>query len=207
MAAFVRVNVPALTIVGGVITAISFAGNEGSAYVYPELEFDDPAGSAGGSGASAFQGGLGGAFAARAPATTPIDLQKVDFDQFEHLLGAVQGAYGEENLDRLRTLATPEMVAYLAQDLAENTSRGVTNRLSQVKLLQGDLSEAWREGMSDYATVAMRFSLIDVMLERGSNRVVSGDPSQATEAREVWTFVRPAGTPAAGWMLSAIQQA
>jgi hypothetical protein len=45
--------IPALTIVGGVITAVSFAGNEGTKYVYPELEFDDPAGSAGGSGASA----------------------------------------------------------------------------------------------------------------------------------------------------------
>lgn len=45
--------IPVLTIVAGVITNVSFAGNEGLNYSYPALEFDDPAGSAGGSGASA----------------------------------------------------------------------------------------------------------------------------------------------------------
>ena len=36
------------------------------------------------------------------------------------------------------------------------------NKVSGVKLLQGDLAEAWRENNDEYATVAMRFSLIDV---------------------------------------------
>lgn len=45
--------VPTLTIVGGVITAIVFSGgNQGSGYVSPQLTITDPAGSAGGSGAS-----------------------------------------------------------------------------------------------------------------------------------------------------------
>jgi hypothetical protein len=44
---------PSLTIVAGVITAVSFAGNEGTLYVSPQLVISDPAGSAGGSGASA----------------------------------------------------------------------------------------------------------------------------------------------------------
>ena len=162
----------------------------------------------GGPGFSAFQGAFGGSGGGVRPAAgVPLDLQKADFDQFERLLGAVQEAYGAENLDRLRTLATPEMAAYFAQDLAENARQGVINRLSDVRLLQGDLAEAWREGMVEYATVALRFSLIDVMLERGSNRIVSGDASHASEAREVWTFVRPAGTGTGSWMLSAIQQA
>lgn len=46
--------VPTLTIVGGVITAVTFApGNQGAGYTFPALVFNDPAGSAGGSGASA----------------------------------------------------------------------------------------------------------------------------------------------------------
>ena len=46
--------VPTLTIVGGVITAVTFApGNQGQKYTYPAISFNDPAGSAGGSGASA----------------------------------------------------------------------------------------------------------------------------------------------------------
>jgi hypothetical protein len=46
--------VPTLTIVAGVITAIVFSGgNQGSGYLNPQLVITDPAGSAGGSGASA----------------------------------------------------------------------------------------------------------------------------------------------------------
>ena len=75
-------------------------------------------------------------------------------------------------------------------------------RLPTSKLLQGDLAEAWREGDSDYATVAMRFSLVDKTLDRASGRVVDGS-DRPVEVTEVWTFVRPRGS---NWELSAIQQ-
>jgi hypothetical protein len=46
--------VPTLTIAGGVVTGVAFsAGNQGSGYLNPQLVISDPAGSAGGSGASA----------------------------------------------------------------------------------------------------------------------------------------------------------
>jgi len=99
-------------------------------------------------------------------------------------------------------MATPEMVGYFADDLKEAAGRGLVNRLSNVKLLQGDLSEAWREPDSDYATVAMRFAITDVMIDRASGRVVEGNP-QGEEAVELWTFRRPHG---AAWQLSAIQK-
>jgi predicted lipid-binding transport protein (Tim44 family) len=100
-------------------------------------------------------------------------------------------------------MATPEMAGYFAEDIAENGRRGLVNRISNVKLLQGDLSEAWREQDADYATVAMRFSRTDVMVERSSGRVVEGN-QQGGEAVELWTFRRPHGGV---WQLSAIQQA
>jgi predicted lipid-binding transport protein (Tim44 family) len=75
------------------------------------------------------------------------------------------------------------------------------NRVSDVKLLQGDLAEAWRESNSEYATVAMRFSLNDTMVDRASGRVVEGGPQEVTET---WTFRRTSSGP---WILSAIQQA
>lgn len=93
------------------------------------------------------------------------------------------------------------MVSYFSEDLAENASRGVVNRISDVKLLQGDLAEAWREGGTDYATVAMRFALNDTMVDRASGRIVEGGPQEVAES---WTFRRAHGGP---WMLSAIQQA
>ncbi len=102
----------------------------------------------------------------------------------------------------LRRIATPEMADYFAEDLAANQSRGVVNKVGDVKLLQGDLAEAWSEGGADYATVAMRFALTDKTVDRTSGRVVDGS-DEPQEAVELWTFRRDRG---ASWTLSAIQQ-
>ena len=148
-----------------------------------------------------FGGGSGAAAStARASGTDEVGLTPEDFNSFEKVLGEVQAAYSAEDLGRLRRLATPEMVSYFAEDLAANASKGVINRVSDVKLLQGDLAEAWREGDTDYATVAMRYSLDDQTVDRDSGRVLEGGPDEATE---IWTFMRARG---GHWLLSAIQQ-
>jgi predicted lipid-binding transport protein (Tim44 family) len=134
--------------------------------------------------------------------SAPLQILPADYEAFERLLGEIQAAWSNEDIARLHTLATPEMVSYLAQDIEANKARNVINKTSSVKLLQGDLSEAWREGDSDYASVAMRFSLVDKTLDRASNRLVEGS-EQPNEVTEIWTFVRPR---AANWELSAIQQ-
>jgi len=105
-------------------------------------------------------------------------------------------------MDALRAMATPEMAGYFSEQLAEQTNRGVRNEVLQVQLLQGDLAEAWREGTREFATVAMRFGMVDVTRD-AAGRVVDGSPSERAEATEVWTFVRLQGGP---WLLSAIQQ-
>lgn len=99
------------------------------------------------------------------------------------------------------------MLSYLSQELADNAKRGLRNEIASVKLLQGDVSEAWRENGSDYATVAMRFSLIDAMIDQASGRVVSGDRARPSEATELWTFRRDDRARGDGWQLSAVQQA
>src|SRR3954463_8067554 len=134
--------------------------------------------------------------------SAPLEIGPSDYEAFERLLGDIQAAWSNEDVAKLHTLATPEMVSYFTQDLQANNARGVVNKVSDVKLLQGDLAEAWREGDTDYASVAMRFSLVDKTIERASGRVVEGS-DHPVEATEVWTFVRPRG---AGWELSAIQQ-
>jgi len=148
-------------------------------------------------GSMGMGGGQGGG---AAPRRDDVGIGGADYDAFERLLGEVQAAYSNEDLNALRAHATPEMVSYFSEDLAQNASRGAVNRVSDVKLLQGDLAEAWREGGSEYATVTMRFSLIDTMVDRASGRVVEGGPQ---EVKEAWTFRRAAGGP---WLLSAIQQ-
>jgi predicted lipid-binding transport protein (Tim44 family) len=148
-----------------------------------------------------FGGGSGTpASSARASGTDEVGLTPDDFNAFEKTLGEVQSAYSAEDLARLRRHVTPEMLSYFSEDLSANASKDVVNRISDVKLLQGDLAEAWREGDTDYATVAMRFSLNDETIERDSGRVLQGGPD---EAAEVWTFMRMRG---GHWLVSAIQQ-
>ena len=133
----------------------------------------------------------------------PLEIKPDDYEAFEKLLGEVQAAWSNEDTEKLHTLATPEMVSYFAGDLKANADRGVVNKVGQVKLLQGDLAESWREGDTDYASVAMRFALTDKTIEKASGKVIDGGDSPI-EATEVWTFVRARG---ASWELSAIQQA
>jgi predicted lipid-binding transport protein (Tim44 family) len=150
-----------------------------------------------------FGGGSGhasGASAARASGTDEVGLTPDDFSAFERILGEVEAAYGAEDLGRLRSITTPEMISYFSEELAANASKGVINRISEVKLLQGDLAEAWRENETEYATVAMRYSLNDETVDRASGRLVQGGPDEATE---IWTFMRRRG---GHWLLSAIQQ-
>jgi predicted lipid-binding transport protein (Tim44 family) len=142
----------------------------------------------------------GGAAASQAS----VELASQDFDAFERLLEETQTAYGKEDLAALRARLTPEMLSYFSEELSENASRGVVNQVSGVKLLQGDLAEAWREGGTEYASVAMRYELVDSFVDRASGRVVEGDAAQPQEVREVWTFMRAQG---GNWLLSAIQQA
>jgi predicted lipid-binding transport protein (Tim44 family) len=134
--------------------------------------------------------------------SAPLEILPPDYEAFERLLGEIQTAWSNEDVAKLHTLATPEMVSYFTKDLEANRTRNVVNKVSDTKLLQGDLAEAWREGDTDYASVALRYSLIDKTVDRTTGRLVEGSDTP-TEATEVWTFVRPRG---ANWELSAIQQ-
>ena len=133
-----------------------------------------------------------------------IGTTQADLDSFEAMLRELQAAYGREDYQALRRITTPEMMSYLSEELGENASKGLKNEVSDVTLLQGDISESWREGNKDYATAAMRYSSLDVTRDRSTGAVVSGDPDEASETTELWTFVRERGGE---WKLSAIQEA
>ena len=134
--------------------------------------------------------------------SAPLEILPPDYEAFERLLGEIQAAWSNEDIAKLHTLATPEMVSYFTKDLEANRARNVVNKVFDTKLLQGDLAEAWREGDTDYASVALRYSLVDKTVDRTTGQLVEGSETP-TEATEVWTFVRPRG---ANWELSAIQQ-
>jgi predicted lipid-binding transport protein (Tim44 family) len=133
----------------------------------------------------------------------PIAINPADYQAFEQLLVAVQAAWSMHDMHRMSALLTPEMASYFADQLAEQTSRGVRNTVTDVHLVQGDLAEAWAEHGREYATVAMRFQMIDATYDQ-AGRVVDGSTTEHVSATELWTFVR---VPGGRWILSAIQQA
>lgn len=161
----------------------------------------------GGGAMGGAMGGLGGAPArpaAPAERSDEVGIGPSDYETFERLLGEIQQAYGREDQGALHERLTPEMFSLFADELRENAEKGVRNEVADVKLLQGDLAEAWREGQNEYATVALRYALKDVMRDRSTGQVVSGDAERPQESVELWTFVRPRGGV---WRLSAIQEA
>ena len=155
-----------------------------------------------GGGGSAPQGQRSGA-SRRAGKRDEVGITDADLNSFEQLLGELQDAYSREDYAALRRISTPEVMGYLAEELAANATKGVRNEVFDVKLLAGDVAEAWREGNTAYATVAMRYESRDVMRDRSTGAIVSGDDS-VTETAEIWTFVRQNG---ARWLISAIQEA
>lgn len=152
-----------------------------------------------------FGGGSAAPRAAKpAPGKNQLNIGIEDLEIFEQMLSRVQAAFASENYSALRALTTPEVMGYLSEELATNATNGVKNHVSDVKLLQGDLSESWREGRDEYATVAMRYSSVDYTADRNTGAVVEGDAENATESVEIWTFKRTSG---GDWLLSAIQEA
>lgn len=150
---------------------------------------------------------LGGSSASAKPrgpsaSADEIGVGQKDLEHFERLLKEMQAAYADEDYASLRRITTPEAMSYLAEELSENATRGVKNEVRDVHLVQGDVAESWREGNVDFATVAMRYESIDVLRDRTSGQLISGDPDNVSESTEIWTFVRRPGTD---WQISAIQ--
>lgn len=139
-------------------------------------------------------------------AEPPLQLTDADFDAFGRLLADIQLAYGRNDLKALETRTTPEMLSYFAGELDVNKRKGVRNEIGDPKLLQGDLSESWREGNDEYATVAMRYAITDATVDIASGNIVSGSRTAPQTVTEIWTFRRARNGNPQTWELSAIQQ-
>ena len=141
---------------------------------------------------------VGGAAQAEQTPTRPLTVAGDDFSAFERLLQDIHAAFAREDQTALRQLCTEEMADYFVQDIAENVRENRAVRIANVKLEQGDLSEAWKEPGAEYATVAMRFSLEDQLLDRRTQQVLPESNQGRSEITEIWTFVRPARRAPAG---------
>jgi Tim44-like domain len=80
------------------------------------------------------------------PAVSALPIRKADLDTFEKLHGDIQTAYGREDVEQIGALTTPEILSHFSEEISNTAKQGLRNEVSDVKLLQGDLSEARREG-------------------------------------------------------------
>lgn len=134
---------------------------------------------------------------------TISQITAADYQSFQKILMDIQTAWNQQDIPAMQHMATPEMVAYFREQLSTLTREGLRNIVSDVRFLQGDLSEAWVENGTTYATVAMRYSLVDLTTDV-LGQVVHGSSTHPTTVTEVWTFVRPSNQ--SQWFLSALQQ-
>ncbi|MBI5428070.1 MAG: TIM44-like domain-containing protein [Nitrospinae bacterium] len=142
------------------------------------------------------------------PAEPVMRLEQSDASAFTGLLAGIQEAWGRADINKLKRMVTPEMLAYFSEMLSNNTSQGVENRVEQVKVLKQEVNEAWAENDLQYATVLFVWNALDYTVNLNGkpgdpDYVVEGDMRQPVEASEAWTFVRSRG---GHWLLSAIQQ-
>ena len=163
---------------------------------------------AGGGGAVPSSVGAAAAPAALRYRGHDTTVDDTDLNAFQSIHAAVQEAWGHGDLGRMRQLMTPEMLSYFSEEMTRNSSEGVQNVVSDVRLLKGDISESWEEGDLQYATAYLRWSAIDYVVRLGRSPgmpdyIVSGEPTRPIESEEVWTFVRRRD---GNWLLSAIQQ-
>jgi predicted lipid-binding transport protein (Tim44 family) len=80
--------------------------------------------------------------------------------------------------------------------------RGLRNQVTDIRFVQGDVSEAWSDGRRDYATVSMTFSMTDVTLDT-SGRVVDGSQTERVTVTQFWSFQR---STRAKWIVSAVEE-
>lgn len=126
-----------------------------------------------------------------------------DKQMFAQILMEAQRAWSHADIGALKQIATPEMVSYLADDLAADSSQGVQNIIEDVQLLNGDIIESWSEGGRQFVTAVLTFAAKDYTLRLDNRAVIEGNPVAPTQNVEAWTFVR---VGSGRWLLSAVER-
>jgi hypothetical protein len=142
------------------------------------------------------------------PSSSEPNLTAADEEEFRRLPVAIQTAWGRQDVQGLRRVATPEMFQYFSDKLAENLSAGVENRVEDVVVMRAEVREAWAEDARLYATVLMQWRAQDFVQSPGmqsseAEHMGKGEDQASMEFVEAWTFVKHREGK---WLLSAIQQ-
>ncbi|MBZ0160650.1 MAG: Tim44 domain-containing protein [bacterium] len=117
----------------------------------------------------------------------------------------VQAAWGNRDLEPIRTILTPEMYTQLGADVMRLRNERKINRLENIAVRSVELTEAWQERGQDYVTVRFLANLLDYTVDEGTSQVVDGSRTDPVKFEEYWTVTRQVGPNP--WLLAAINQA
>lgn len=131
-----------------------------------------------------------------------------DRNQFENILLKIQNAWTQMNMSELQRYTAPEMFQNFADIIRENQQQGVSNYISQVKLLNMELQDMWQEGDMTFIRTALTWSAIDYSVNNtrspnDAGYLLEGDMNQPSVVTEIWTFKREGQEP---WKLADIEQ-
>jgi len=123
--------------------------------------------------------------------------------QTREVFHAVQQVLIVRDLTPVSDQLTSRMYTELQSQVDRLKSARQTNRVEQIEIRRGEVSEAWQEAGADWVTVYLSGSLLDYTLDDASGGVVDGSRTVPQGFEEFWTFTRPVGPNR--WKLSAIQ--
>lgn len=63
-------------------------------------------------------------------------------------------------------LTTPEVLFYLSEQLSQNATQGISNEVTDIRLIDAEAFGAWHEANGDHAMIVMRYVSIDLMQSR-----------------------------------------
>ncbi|MBF0590125.1 MAG: Tim44 domain-containing protein [Magnetococcales bacterium] len=134
-----------------------------------------------------------------------------NFDEAQFVEGAkiafkeLQGAWADWSVERLQPLLTERMWEMIQAHAEESKNAGERNIIEKVEFQTAEISEAWQESGNNFITVHFQVRMIDTTTDLEGN-IKEGDPDNAVEVEEYWTFVREVIARDPNWKLTAIQQ-
>ncbi len=132
----------------------------------------------------------------RREALTVIRGRDPDFDETAFLgragaaFLAVQEAWSVQNMSKARAFISDGVFERFQRQIAEQTARGIRNRMSEVKVLETE-ALGYLAGLHyDSVFVRIKASALDQIVTLADETVLSGGPDAF---EEVWTFLRRPG--------------
>lgn len=130
------------------------------------------------------------------------------FDREAFLAGACRAyedilcAYAGGDLEAMRPLLSPDVLADFARDMAERQNRDETLDLTFVDMERAGIVDVRVDAAGVEVDVSFRAGIVRAELSSAGD-VLRGDPAAVVATADLWTFSRPLDGRGPGWTLAA----